>query len=517
MKLLMVLQTKQDDMKDVTLNNSNTKAETKPKVNNKKGEKKVKESPVLLNKTTVSIEAEKEIVVVEEEKKESEYFEIDYSPIRPSVKRKPNNNRGRKAKLTKTISLESNESIENSESLEPIAHVERTLEIPEDNTQENVADVPIESPISLDITDFVADETQEFSTLQELQEPTSPTQKSDTESKELESQPSSYLSAESKSFVPSGLVPLKVKRKKLFDSIDCGYREDDLPFEMFHHVPNTSYGSDKTRIIDRNSTSDWYVLMWDLEHAAYIALDFEFTGASLMGVDTDCLAELQMMVANKCSILQTGIVLVNAKGDRSVWRIDASPPTNLFFTSLDFLKACGFSYPDYINRRLNLNDFVAPFLAKAIGIRKPFVFHNAIYDILHILKMMRPNAFAELVHSKVKGIEDIEMALKNHLPYLCFLDTRSVYTQNPKLWLAAAQREQGYDEIEEPYSERLEELAYTLLSEKETTGIEFHDAAGDALVTAKLFSFFRRNDRPSESILALVLNRIFSKKRSVQE
>ena len=69
MKLLMVLQTKQDDMKDVTLNNSNTKAETKPKVNNKKGEKKVKESPVLLNKTTVSIEAEKEIVVVEEEKR----------------------------------------------------------------------------------------------------------------------------------------------------------------------------------------------------------------------------------------------------------------------------------------------------------------------------------------------------------------------------------------------------------------------------------------------------------------
>ena len=65
---VLLEQTKQDDMKDVTLNNSNTKAGTKPKANNKK-EKKVKESPILLNNTTVSIEAEKEIVVVEEEKR----------------------------------------------------------------------------------------------------------------------------------------------------------------------------------------------------------------------------------------------------------------------------------------------------------------------------------------------------------------------------------------------------------------------------------------------------------------
>ena len=524
---------KQDMERDVTSINSITQTETKRKVNIKKEKRKAQEIAVS-PKQAVAIGAKNEIVV-EETKKETEYFEIDYSPVRPSAKRKPNN-KGRRSRLTKTDAKAVNESIGKSISSEPSApiaqetHRSDSLQ-PSKPIVYEIEELPIEISEE-DTRDCVAEErNRPFASISQPQE-------SITEESSIILQNGSPSMFEqetltkpdfSQIFVATELPPLKIKRRKLIENVNYGYHEYEFDFKMYYprELPRflplqTGYVTGTTHVIDRYTYSHWYVLMNDLISATHVVLDFEFTGAFLKGINTSCLSELQVKVANKCSVLQTGIVLVKANGERSVWRIDASPPTKLFFTSYDFLvNTCNFCYPDYIIRRLNLNDIVVPFLHRAMGLGKLFVFHNAIYDVLHILKMVHPTAFAELLHGTVRGIEDIEAALKKHLPFLHFLDTRSIYIKHFKTWLAAAQREQGYDEIEEPIAERLEELAYTLLPEEEIVGIKFHDAAGDALVTAKLFSFFMRNGCPfgsiTESKLGLLMNKVFSNKLNDQE
>jgi hypothetical protein len=214
-------------------------------------------------------------------------------------------------------------------------------------------------------------------------------------------------------------------------------------------------------------------------------------------------------VAGKCSVLQTGIVLVKDDGARSCWTIDASPETELFFTSLDFLKTvCKFDYRAYMERRLDVESSVLLFLRNVLSTRKPMIFHNAIYDVLHILKMISPRTFSFLANSKGLVIGDVEGA--GARLGMVFYDTRVLYREHLDYWVHRAEVEKGV-QILAPTSERLEELCCKLLSAGEVEGIDFHNAGGDALATTMLFQFFMRNSSIS---LQSLLNTIYSTDRT---
>ena len=269
------------------------------------------------------------------------------------------------------------------------------------------------------------------------------------------------------------------------------------PTSNFHEIKSLSDLITHCVSIKVSSFSQINNLREDIDKAKKISFDIEYSGVTFVqDYSRDKLFEAQVKSAKNYDILQISIVLSLEEPDMhgnlvqktAVYIIEGCTKKDVCFGSLKFLESLSppFQVELYKNYRINLNnsDVINCFLKILTG-GVPVYVHNGIYDILHLIKLLFPKEFFDLLKcTEISALDDV----MNRLNFNVY-DIRYICKEMVHLLINSASRQQQEKwsgiAISTVYS--LAELSYLFLDEKDAP---LHNPAVDAWLTLKLGEYF---------------------------